>query len=287
MCFEYTTPITELTYISLIFCTLICCLMCIFCLQRNLSHRWLAYESSPIDWCEDNYRVNPYVAEFVNTISNILLVIFPLFVIRSNIWHSYLQYVSVGPHVLFYMMSCVGLGSIYFHGTLSLLGQFIDEISLMWCFLSTYIFLFPTRMLPKIVPRSIFLLIALALSVIWFIDTEMYRFWLFAISVPTALLLAREYFNCENFQVRKYVVLTVGFFFICSMFWFVDFFFCDSVKSFGFPGLHFVFHIFMPWVSYFAITLLAFFRADCDAPHIKPSLRTAFFMAPYVYCEKK
>ena len=114
-------------------------------LQRNLSHRWLAYESSPIDWCEDNYRVNPYVAEFVNTISNMLLVIFPLFVIRSNIWSSYLQYVSVGPHITLYLMSLTGLGSLYFHCTLSFMGQFLDEIAQLWACLIAYAFFYPAR----------------------------------------------------------------------------------------------------------------------------------------------
>ena len=256
-------------------------------MQRNVSQRWLAYESSEIDWCEDNYRVNPYVAEFVNTISNILLVIFPVFLIRSNIWRSYLQHVSVGPQISLYMISVAGLGSVYFHGTLSLMGQFLDEIAQLWGFTIVYAFFFPARFLPKIIPRAIFILIGAALTLMWFIDPNIYRFWSFSICIPTWIVISREYSNGKNSHVLWYFVFGFRLFCICTIFWLVDILFCDDVKSLGFPGSHFFFHICVAWISYIAFTLFAFFRADGDAPHIKATLKTAFLVIPYVHCEKE
>ena len=44
------------------------------------------YESSPIDWCENNYIVSAYICEIINTITGCIFVIFSLLEIY-NLWN--------------------------------------------------------------------------------------------------------------------------------------------------------------------------------------------------------
>lgn len=70
--------------------------------------------SSTIDWCEDNYVVSFYIAEFWNTISNVLLILVAIF--------SYKKAAQQGFEKRFLMQYLagvvVGIGSACFHGTL-------------------------------------------------------------------------------------------------------------------------------------------------------------------------
>ena len=81
---------------------------------RNEIHKSLEWHSSPVDWCEKNYEVTPYVVEFWNTLSSSALCVGAIvatiktrsFGKRESGW-------------IFWNISffCIGLGSIYFHAT--------------------------------------------------------------------------------------------------------------------------------------------------------------------------
>ena len=266
------------------------CIIIDYCSQREVSDRWLAYESSPVDWCEDNYAVSGNIAEFTNTISNFLLILLPAVAIRSNIWHNYIKYVSVCPYVIFYFIIVIGFGSCYFHGTLSLLGQFIDEIALAWGLVLSYMFFLPNEYRPKNIPHFVFIAFCICngifMSYLWFIDTKLYGFWLMPLSFPIVFLMIRGTFFNKCQETRKFSIWTLTLYVISLTFWFVDQFQCRAVKSIGLPGLHNLWHISMGWATYIATTVFAYWKADADAPHIQSKIKVFLWGIPYVHCEK-
>ena len=83
--------------------------------------------TSTIDWCEANYEVTILVAEFWNTISNLMFIIPPL----AAAYHFRNKLDGVYQLSLLYM-AFTGLGSCAFHGTLLYSMQLWDELSMVW-----------------------------------------------------------------------------------------------------------------------------------------------------------
>ena len=95
---------------------------------------WWGPVTSSIDWCEHNYVVSPYIAEFFNTMSNVGMVLLGLLTMYLHLRDgSELRYVLAGFTLFF-----IGVGSTAFHGTLTHVGQQGDETpmvigSAVWC----------------------------------------------------------------------------------------------------------------------------------------------------------
>jgi dihydroceramidase len=81
--------------------------------------------TASIDWCEQNYAVTPWVAEFWNTLSSLAIVAAGLVGLRTR---------RFAPEVrlAFALLTLVGLGSIAFHGTLRFELQMLDELPMLY-----------------------------------------------------------------------------------------------------------------------------------------------------------
>ena len=54
-------------------------------LSVNQSAGYWGAKSSTIDWCEANYEVTYYIAEFWNTVSNLVMIILPIICLHWSI----------------------------------------------------------------------------------------------------------------------------------------------------------------------------------------------------------
>lgn len=83
---------------------------------------WGPVEAS-IDWCERNYVVSYYVAEWWNTVSNIVLIALG----TIGLYHTFVRGFEPRFVVLSLATLTIGCGSALFHGTLTHVGQQGDE----------------------------------------------------------------------------------------------------------------------------------------------------------------
>eukprot|EP00729_Bicosta_minor_P004284 gene4284-30626_t len=83
---------------------------------------------STIEWCEPNYAMVPWIAEFWNTTSSLLIAMSGLI----NLYHAGAQ----GYETRYVLYSCtliaVGLGSTLYHATLRYDMQMLDELPMLY-----------------------------------------------------------------------------------------------------------------------------------------------------------
>ncbi|EDQ87747.1 uncharacterized protein MONBRDRAFT_37733 [Monosiga brevicollis MX1] len=84
--------------------------------------------TSTIDWCEENYVVSPYIAEFWNTVSNLWIMVPSLL----GAWHVLQLGLEKRYLFAFLSLAMVGLGSWLFHMTLRWENQLLDELPMVY-----------------------------------------------------------------------------------------------------------------------------------------------------------
>lgn len=92
--------------------------------QPGLGGYW-GEVTATIDWCEGNYEVTPYLAEFWNAVSSLAIVALAFY----GLWlqgRTELRY-----RVLHLAIALVGAGSFLFHGTLRYDMQLLDELPMV------------------------------------------------------------------------------------------------------------------------------------------------------------
>jgi len=81
--------------------------------------------TASIDWCEQNYVITPWIAEFWNTLSSLAMVAAGLVGLWTRRFGGEVR-------LAFALLVVVGLGSIAFHGTLRFELQMLDELPMLY-----------------------------------------------------------------------------------------------------------------------------------------------------------
>lgn len=216
-------------------------------------HPWLARHSSPIDWCEANYVVAPHIAEFYNTVSNVLFVVLG---VRGMVLARRCA-LPARAVALYACLILIGLASAYFHATLSFFGQFLDEFAIMVAFLVAI-----TRYVPAAAAAALGVVLAALMLAVPLAAAPA----LILCGSGTARILYLGNARTSNVAAKTLYRRTIVLWIAAVCVWVLDRVACDWVAPLY---LHAVWHLLVLFVAHSAITLGFLFDGE------QQSFRTA------------
>ena len=247
-------------------------------------------QSSEIDWCESNYVISNEVAEFWNTISNAVFFVVPL--LLNHLFKQYKYQVCRHVNIVWLLLVFVGVGSTYFHATLSLFGQLLDELAILYVCLASFAIFMPSFYLPfSLVGKnrwkyhSFLFMFGTVATVLSFIRPEYNHIFLFSFVFPGFLFLLKEVRNSDYDEIKHVGKVSSCLFILGLICWILDRNYC---KSINFEYLHGFWHILVCIGSSMACVCYAYFYAIYEFPELIPRIKywpaeNSLIRVPYVF----
>jgi len=246
------------------------------------NHGYWGDTTSTLDWCESNYEVNWYIAEFWNTITNLSMILPPLWGIKRELQRGLEIRFVIG----FIALLSVGVGSTMFHMTLKYSMQLLDEIPMVW---SSCVFIYLQHMVDskkgETSWKMVGMLLAYAVSF-----TVIYLTWSYPIIHETmygilvvymiyqAVGILRTQYNSSSFKLFIIATLMYGTGFLL---WNLENEFCGIVRSVrsGLPSplapltqLHGWWHLLAGYATYMNVQFCMYHRLE--NLHLRPKYTT-------------
>lgn len=196
-----------------------------------LGQRGFWTQTATIDWCETNYELSYYIAEFWNTLSNLAFILPQL-----------AQYIALSEHKCiessyknaFLGLALVGLGSVCFHMTLTRSMQMFDETSMILVSLHGFYLLYLIRK-PEVnrfilaTGLIIYGLVFLALY-IFLVEWPIFHHTAFALLVYSSTAIGYELKRKHRSHYKFWTVIFMQH--LAFGFWLIDKHYCEILTQF-------------------------------------------------------
>ena len=191
-------------------------------------------QKSTIDWCEDNYKNNLFIAEYYNSISMIpaiLILSIKLYQVKKK---------NIYPLLAYFLVIWLSIGSFMFHATLDRFWQAQDELPMLY--LGIWSFFCAMKLYGKEVRNSLtlFTCICCFITRYYTLSTSYLEFIIPYILITTSSLLSILYHiinYCQDYKTKSIGLSGILTIIIGFVFWLLDLFHCSSWK------LHALWHI--------------------------------------------
>ena len=250
-----------------------------------------------VDWCEPNYAISSNIAEFFNTISNVIYFVIPP--LNIYLFWEYSNKVGSSFNIVWILMMVIGASSAYFHATLSLVGQLLDEVAILWVLLAGYALWTPEWMIQY---TGIFrsrngfklatIIVAMVATSLGFIYPAANAVALMILGVPCVPILWKEIQRCKSTKVVKLAYIGILWWFLAVALWLSDRLLCDIWEYLSVPYFHCGWHVFILLGSNIGCVLGCYFYARSEHKELKSELsfwpaKLGTWGLPYIAVRKK
>ncbi|NXY76434.1 ACER1 ceramidase, partial [Glareola pratincola] len=246
-----------------------------------------SYQSAEVDWCESNFERSTVIAEYYNTVS----------AGASEGQAGARRQPAPGTRELLWLsLLLAGIFSMYFHMTLSYVGQLLDELSILWTLAVAYSFWYPRVYFPRFIKsRKHFFWLSGITTVIStlmsFIKPAFNAYVLNCIAFHLLYLTWRELKKCNDKRVHRMAAVMVGWWVLAISSWISDRWLCGLWQAINFPYFHSFWHVLIAMSLLYCCPLVIYFDVNYEMPSFKPKLGywpsdSWPVVVPYVALEK-
>jgi hypothetical protein len=169
------------------------------------------YFSSTIDWCEINNENSVIIVEFWNSISSLFISVLGVVGV----------YNYPNTAILYHTLIPIGITSFYFHATLSLLGQMLDEFFIAYSIVISLHYI--NYYVSRICNPYYLILINGAQIIILFVNPTLNRFILFAYAGYCYKIINHiKNSECTDLSL-KYINIAQKVFIMSACCWVIDY----------------------------------------------------------------
>nr|XP_056723562.1 alkaline ceramidase 1 [Euleptes europaea] len=234
-----------------------------------------AYLSAEVDWCEENFVHSEYIAEYYNTISNLVFFIATPFMLLLNI--DYMKYRPIPVRCLTGLVFLIGISSIYFHMTLSYAGQLLDELSILWTMGLCYACWFPMIYVPAFIKNReqftwIVGIVTVMSTLMSFVRPELNAYVLNTVALHILYVIIQEVRKSTDPRMQRLGITVVIWWVVAISCWITDKFFCEFCRKINFCYLHSLWHIFINMALMYLSTFIIYLDTFYDLPGSEPKL---------------
>ncbi|KAE8631914.1 hypothetical protein XENTR_v10001356 [Xenopus tropicalis] len=167
---------------------------------------------------------------------------------------------------------------MYYHMTLSYMGQLLDEISILWVIAVGYSIWFPRPCFPDFIKNRshfgtvIFTLAAIS-TMLSFVKPVVNAYALNCITFHILYIVVKEIRKCSNHRILHLAFVSVCLWIVAISCWLSDRLFCSFWRRINFCYLHSIWHVFICITVVYSNTLFAYFDAMYEIPESQPQVQ--------------